>query len=460
MAELIMWLVLALVLLLGPVILIHELGHFIVGKRAGVRVLEFGLGLPPRLLTLIRERGVLEVAGMQVALPPLLRLPDGLQAGHPVEVLARPDKNGQLRAIRVISLAPPPERREFRRPKPGEKQDTLLPVTETVNIIGDTPEGKLLRGPLTLWEPGTAYTLNLLPMGAFVRMLGEEDPSDPRSLAAQPKRWRIAAIAAGPLANLAAAFLLLVAAYMAGVPTRSFVAIQEVLADTPAQAAGLQSGDIIVAVDGVTIENGSGELRTHIRARPEQEIALTVRRDGVEQVITVTPLRQADGSGYIGIAMQDWTDTSSIVRYSPPRAVTAARDQLIAIFAAIIHLPQAVSQGEVEPAALRPAGLPGILQWLALALKQSVEWGTASPALQLTAIISLAIGITNLLPLPALDGGRILFILLEAIRRRRLNPNTEALIHFIGMIVLLIASAFIIVQDIVNPILPWSLLNR
>lgn len=450
MTELIAWLLLALVLLLGPVILVHELGHFLVAKRAGVRVLEFGLGLPPRLVTLIRERGALEMNGVRVILPPRLRLPGKLEAGKNVEVLARRGENGQYLAAKVVSLE---TRAETASPAPPA-DPPLPPVSE------ETAEGLLLRGPLTLWEPGTAYTLNLMPMGAFVRMLGEEDPSDPRSLAAKPKRWRLAAIAAGPLANLLVAFLLMVTAYMTGVPERHFVEVQEVLADTPAQAAGLQSGDVITAVDGVVIQDGTQELRARIRARPEQAIVLTVLRNDESLTLAVTPRRQEDGSGYIGISMADWADASSLVHYSPPRAVVAAGQQVGAIFTSIFNLPRAVATGQVQPSEVRPAGLPGILQWLALALKQSVEWGIPLPALQLTALISLAIGLTNLLPLPALDGGRILFIVLEAIRRRRVSPNTEALVHFVGMAVLLALSLFIIVQDIVNPIIPWSLLSR
>lgn len=83
--ELFQWLTLALVLMLGPMILIHELGHFITARRAGARVLEFGLGFPPRLFTLFRENGTVEVDGQRLLLPGSVRLPPGLAPGQPVE---------------------------------------------------------------------------------------------------------------------------------------------------------------------------------------------------------------------------------------------------------------------------------------------------------------------------------------------------------------------------------------
>jgi regulator of sigma E protease len=432
--ELVKWLGLALALLLGPVILIHELGHFLSARRAGVRVLEFGLGFPPRLLTLAWGRGTLEVEGVRMDLPPRLRFPSDLELEEQVEVLARREEDGTFRVLRVTR--------------------TDAPAGQT-----ETPQGLRLRGHLTALEPGTRYSLNLLPLGGFVRLLGEEDPSDPSSLAAQSKRRRLGVLLSGSLSNLLAAFILIVSAYVSGVPTRYFVQVDMVVPDTPAEAAGLLPGDIVLAVDGQPLEDGPGELREWILASPEQAVALSVLRAGQERALVATP-RLEEGHGFLGIAMQLWPDASSLEHYSPPRAVRAALDDLGGVFVRMFRLPGMVAAGEVQPSEVRPSGLPGILQVLALALKQSLDWGIAFPALQFTALISLALGLTNLLPIPAFDGGRVLFVVIEAVRGQRISPDKEAMVHMVGMLIMLALFAVIMVQDIVSPIVPWSLLNR
>ena len=434
MIELFKWLGLALVLLLGPMLLLHELGHFLLAKRAGVRVIEFGLGYPPRLLTLAQEKGAIEVGGLRMILPPRLPLPKGLEPGQRVEVVARPGKEGEYRATRVTLTDGPVGREE-------------------------TAQGLLVRGELTLLEPGTRYTLNLLPLGGFVRMLGEEDPSDPRSLAAQPKRWRLAVLLAGPFLNLLAALLILTAAYTSGVPNRYYVQIEAVVPGTAAEAAGLQPGDVLTAVEGTPLTEGPGELREYILASPGQPIHLTVVRDGEEQVIVATP-RIQEGHAFLGIQMQPWPDATSLLHYSLPQAVGRATSDLVGVVVSIFHLPRMVAEGQVQPAEVRPTAVPGILQLLALYLKQSIEWQVFFPVLRVSAMISLALGLTNLLPFPALDGGRVLFVVIEAIRGRRVSPATEAMVHMVGMAILLALSAIIIVQDIVSPLIPWSLLSR
>jgi regulator of sigma E protease len=101
----------------------------------------------------------------------------------------------------------------------------------------------------------------------------------------------------------------------------------------------------------------------------------------------------------------------------------------------------------------------GISEILAFTLQQSIEWGMAFPVLETASLISLALGLTNLLPLPALDGGRILFVLIEAVRGRRVAPEREAMFHFVGLVILVSLMAFVMLQDLVNPVIPWSMLR-
>jgi len=385
--DMILWLIGTLIVVLGPIILIHELGHFIFAKLAGVRVEEFGLGFPPRLLKLWRGKGYLEIGTTRVVIPVGFRLPAGLKAGPRVDAVVRRRDDGTTVLERLTVLDSTADDR------PVESEAA--------------PQELHVRGALTTLEPGTLYSLNLLPMGAFVKMTGEEDPSDPRSLAAQPKRWRVAVMAAGAVLNILVALLLLVGAYTSGYPEKWVVEVTTVEPASAAEVVGLQPHDIILAAGGERIKEGLAHLQHIIRAAPEQTIELIVLRQGETLTLTTTPGRSPEGYGYLGIWMAPWPDRSA----------------------------------------------------LAFSLQQSIEWGLAFPMLQTASLISLALGMTNLLPLPALDGGRILFVLIEAVRGRRISPDREAVIHFVGLVILVSLMAFAMLQDVVNPIIPWSWLR-
>lgn len=441
--ELFFWLFLAFVLLLGPMILAHEIGHFLAARRAGVRILEFGFGFPPRLLTLWQERGTLSVEGVPMKLPGRVRLHPALRPGGWVRVLTRPGTDGSPEVVWVQPISGPEE----------------APPTEASPLhVEQTREGTLWRGRLTSLEPGTVYSLNWLPLGGFVRMLGEEDPSDPRSLAAQPKRWRFTVLVAGAVANILVAFLLFVLTYTTGVPTRSLVLIQEVVPGTPAEEAGLLPGDVVVEVNGMRLEEGTADLRAAVYDSPLQPLTLTVLRGGQTLQLIATPAL-TNGHGFLGVVMQPWPDPTSLKRYPLHEAALKAGISVGGIVFSVFQIPRMASRERISGEELRPAGLPGILSFLALALKRSVDTGIPAFAFQMAAIISLAIGFTNLLPLPALDGGRVLFVLLEAVRGRRLRPETEMKIHMAGMAILVLLSLFLIVQDILNPFIPWSWLK-
>ncbi len=435
----IFWLVGTLIVVLGPIILIHELGHFITAKLAGVRVEEFGFGFPPRLLKLWRGKGYLEIGSTRVVVPAGFRLPSELEAGAWVDAITvrRDDGTYVLRRLAVLDPA----------------TDAPKPRRELVD------DGVHVRGELITLEPGTLYSLNLLPMGAFVRMTGEEDPSDPRSLAAQPKRWRVAVIAAGAVLNILVAVLLLVGAYTSGYPEKWVVEVTKVEPGSAAEVVGLQPHDVILAAGGEQIEEGMAHLQRIIRAAPEQTIELVVLRQGETLNLTTTPELSSEGYGYLGIWMAPWPDRSALQRYRLPQALSAGVNDIVAAVVATAQVPARLAQGDITPQEARPASMVGISGVLAFSLQQSIEWGLAFPVLQTASLISLALGLTNLLPLPALDGGRILFVLIEAVRGRRISPQREAVIHFVGLVVMVSLMAFVMLQDIINPIIPWSWLR-
>ncbi|MGD8243968.1 MAG: M50 family metallopeptidase [Anaerolineae bacterium] len=436
--SIVFWLTGTVIVMLGPLLLIHELAHFVFAKLAGVRVEEFGFGYPPRLLGLWRGKGTLRVGGTRVEIPLAFRLPSDLEEDTWVDVVARQRDEGRYVLQRLTVLD-------------GDSAG-LTPKRELV------AEGVRIRGLVTELEKGTLYSLNLLPLGAFVRMTGEEDPSDPRSLAAQPKRWRLAVMASGAVVNLIAALLLLVGAYTSGFPTSWQVQVTQVESDSAAERAGLQPGDLIVGVDGEPVVDGLDGMRSVIQAVPEETIELEVERNGEMRTLTATPERR-EGEGFLGILMAPWPDRSGLQRYSLPRAVASSVDDLVLIAKRTLQLPIMLIRGSISPQEARPTSVVGITQVMTFSLQQSIEWRLAFPALQTASLISLALGLTNLLPLPPLDGGRILFVVIEAVRGRRVPPEREAVIHFIGMMVLVSLMLLVMLQDVFNPIFPWSFLR-
>ncbi len=444
--SIVFWLVGTLIVVLGPLILIHELGHFLLAKWAGVRVEEFGFGFPPRMLRLWRGRGYIEIGGVRVTVPINFRLTPRLKVGSQVDAVVQRRAGGEhiLRRLKVLD--------------PDDEHPT--PTGEA------NPDELHLRGAVTALERGTLYSLNWLPIGAFVKMTGEEDPSDPRSLAAQPKRWRIAIIAAGAVLNIIVALLLLVGAYASGIPDRWTVLVNSVVSGSAAAEAGLQPRDVILAIEGERIGQGTEHVQRLIQAAPERTVELTVLRGRELVTLTATPRRCEDeslcvvGKGFLGISMALWPDLTSVRYYTLAQAVDASGKDLATAATLLAQLPARLLRGTATPQEARPVSVVGASEILAIFLQQSIEWRLAFPTLQAAAHISLALGVGNLLPIPALDGGRILFVLIEAVRRRRISPEREALVHFVGLVVLIGLTALVMIQDIINPIFPWTVLSR
>ncbi|MGD1991695.1 MAG: M50 family metallopeptidase [Anaerolineae bacterium] len=436
-----LWLAGSLVFILGPLILVHELGHFIVAKLTGVRVEEFGIGFPPRALVLFGKEGTLAVNGVPITIPSRFSLPLGLGRNQHVKARLRQQEDDTYRLESLKRIDPT----EVAEPQ-------------------KTDEGLILRGKVTKFEPRTQYTLNWIPFGAFVRMTGEEDPSDSRSLAAQPKRTRLAVLLAGIFANLLMAFFLLTGGYMTGHPELYNVRVGYVEDDTAAAAAGLQADDVIVEANGILVEEETPvavieKLQGIIQESPGQPLPLTIRRDGQTMELTAIP-GEREGQGYLGISLVGHEALGGPVHYPLHRAAFKAGEDMVETVVMIAQLPRLLRQGEVEPEQVAPSSVVGINEIIALSLQETIEVGRLWYVLQTAAMVSYALALTNLLPLPALDGGRVLFVIIEAIRGKRVPPEVESAIHFAGMVILLTLMAFVMLRDILNPMIPWDALGQ
>jgi regulator of sigma E protease len=430
--------ILSFLIVLGPLVILHELGHFWFAKRAGIRVLEFGLGFPPRARSLWRGMGRLRIGSTWVHTKRNFKFPSGLADGQIVQAQAVEEKGRlMLKSIQIID---------------AEREGAVTTPLRQAGL-----EGERLRGEVSHFDPGTIYSLNWLPIGGFVRMLGEEDPSAPDSFAAAPKRWRVAVLLAGPGMNLVAAFLIFVAAFMLGqlVADDITVLIDEVAANSPAQQAGLASGLEVLAIDGQPIDS-TDALIDYTRQHLGETVTLTVRdaksaaRD-VQVYARTADERPAD-QGPLGITIGGRADSYTIIYRSLPDALSRAFDAMRLAVDNMVSLPALLLSGRIEPNQARPVGPAGIAQLTSFALDESIDQGVLFPLLQLAGVISIALAVTNLLPLPALDGGRLVFVIIEAIRGKRIAPEKEAIVHFAGMMILLMLAVLITIQDVINPL--------
>ncbi|MGH2542118.1 MAG: RIP metalloprotease RseP [Ardenticatenaceae bacterium] len=344
--------ILSFILVLGLLVFVHELGHFVVAKLAGIRVEEFGFGFPPRMVTLFKK---------------------------------------------------------------GE----------------------------------TEYTINWLPLGGFVRMVGEngEDFQDPRSFASKSRAWRAAVLLAGSAMNLILPIFLFTFMAMAvgvqeGPPTHR-VEVLGVEPDSPADEAGLQVGDEILYVGAQRVMDVA-QLQALIQRFEGRAVAVDVDRNGEMVGFTMTPRRFGENNQLkIGVLI---ANQQELVHYNPLRALIFGFRQTgtltIGIMQGFADLIADLFGGRTESVPV--AGPIGIMQ----VTGEVAQTGQLEYILSFMALLSVNLAIFNLLPIPGLDGGRLLFVGIEALRGQRISAEREGLVHLLGIMLLLALMAFVSVIDI------------
>jgi regulator of sigma E protease len=294
---------------------------------------------------------------------------------------------------------------------------------------------------------GTRFTINAIPLGGFVRPAGEDDPDIPNGLAGSSKRTRAAVLIGGPLANVLIAFLAFTAAYRFAAPDFNRTLISSVAEGSPAEAAGLLPGDIILSVHDQAVTS-LDTLQQAIADSLGKLTTITVERAGVRLQFELTPRASPpEGQGPIGIVTGN-----PRLPVTWPQAVGMGADSIRVQFRELVHLPARLIQGQVAAEEARLTGLKGMHDMLAWA--RDVDRSAQRPFLTLTLIgvISTGLALANLLPIPALDGGRLMFVAFEAIFGRRISPRYEGLAHAIGFALLLALMLYVNIQDFVNPI--------
>lgn len=299
----------------------------------------------------------------------------------------------------------------------------------------------------------TTYSINWIPFGGFTKLLGEEDPSETGSLASKSIPVRILVLVAGSLLNILLPLLLFTIAFMVPHTVISEkVVIKEVAAGSPAQVAGIEPGDHVLEVNNRTVKNRS-DLSFGIQLNLGNSVPVLIEKtDGTKKTIVVVPRwNPPEGQGATGVMLSSLdpvTETESMSFWEAVPASFTHSWEILVLFR------NEVVSWFVRNTAPRLAGPIAIAQLTGEVVKAGI-----SPLLEFTALISINLGIFNLLPFPGLDGGRLIFVLLEWVRRgKRISPQKEGLVHMIGFMALILLILVISYFDISRLVRGESLL--
>jgi regulator of sigma E protease len=310
----------------------------------------------------------------------------------------------------------------------------------------------------------TIFSLNWIPLGGFVRIKGEDGSmaAEPDSFAAKSAKKRIIVLAAGVIMNFFLAWVLISMAMMIGAPQPveegqpisgtaldSKIQVSQVISDSPAQISGLKIGDEIVrCVGNVAICNKRftdiGEVQKYINDNKGREIIISIRRgNNFTEFKSIPRIDYPENQGPLGISLT----STQIIQYpwyeAIGRGFVATYNLIILIVTTLFGIIKNLFIG--QKVAVDVSGPIGI----ALLTKQVTELGLVY-ILQFAALLSINLGIINILPFPALDGGRILFILIEKIKGSPVSQKVEQAIHSSGFILLIMLMLFITFRDVVK----------
>jgi len=400
-----------LVVVLGLVLLVflHELGHFSVALLVGIRPRSFYVGFPPAIAK-VRRNGI-EYGIGAIPLGGLVRIP-GMHrpAGHDLEAFMGP-------ALR--------------------EEPSLAPFVRRVRRALDADDLAGARAELPpLQEAVAGATLSSAAERSTRRALREVDEGTGEDAYWRQRTWkRVAVIAAGPAANVVVAFLIFFAVYATGAPSANpSREVAVVSAGTPAAAAGLQPGDRILAVDGRSAATFDAVSRM-IRASHGRSVTLTVERGGSR--ITLGPRKTIFSQGHWIWGFQP---ASALVSYPLGHSARLAAGDCWQVVSGTVSTVASLFGGHHQG---QLTSTVGIVRISAAALKVSFTW-----YLQIVGLVSMSLALLNLLPLLPLDGGHILFSLIEAVRRRALAREVYERVSFVGFALILLIWVIALSNDV------------
>lgn len=362
------------VLIIGVLIFVHELGHFLLARRNGIKAEEFGFGFPPRVFGFYKDNF-------------------------------------------------------------GKK--------------------KFVWGNKEIISKDTVYSVNWIPLGGFVRIKGEDGAGmgENDSFVSKGAWVRIKVLAAGVIMNFILAWFLISIVLMIGAPEPvsdssntpgAKIQISEIFPDSPAEKAGIKIGDEILASQNGIIFHNISDVQNFINSDKGKEIILKIKKGNKITDLKVVPrINAPEGQGSLGIGMVQ-TVIKKYPWYSAIwKGFLTFLDLVSAMLVGLYQIIKTLLIG--QGGKIDVAGPVGI----AVLTKQVASLGLVY-VLQFTAILAINLGIINALPFPALDGGRILFIVIEKIKGSPVSSKTEQLFHTVGFILLILLMIFITYRDIIK----------
>ncbi len=289
----------------------------------------------------------------------------------------------------------------------------------------------------------TKYSLKLLPFGGACLFLGEDGVStDNRAFPNQSVWARISVVAAGPIFNFLLAFLC--SLFIIGGIGYDAPTVYKVIPGYPAEEAGIREGDKIVKLNHTGI-HVYREVSLYVQMHQGEAVTVTYERNGERNSVTLEPkLDEETGTyllGFMGAGVRVKGNALTTIQYS-------AYEVKYWISTTIKSLGMLI-EGKVSAGDLSgPVGVAKIVGDVYDSSKQDGAYYVWLNMLNISILLSANLGVMNLLPLPALDGGRLVFLLLEAIRGKRINPEKEGMVHFVGLILLMILMVFVMFNDI------------
>ncbi|MEJ8302577.1 RIP metalloprotease RseP [Saccharibacillus sacchari] len=414
------------VLMFFVVVTVHEWGHYYFAKRAGILVREFAIGFGPKLFSYKRDEtmftlrllplgGYARMAGEDPELDPI-------QPGQTIAV--RLSDEGVVKKIYLDQL--------------DNRRNVVIGEIEWIDIEE--------RMQIRLNVDGETQHLEV-DRKADIVTRGQElqvAPKD-RQFRSKSVGKRALAIFAGPLMNFVLAFVLfLIYVQVSGVPDEKATGVEvaDIVAGTPADSSDLVKGDIIQSIDGQAVNGDLAKVTELVNASGGSEVEMTVQRGNESVQVPVTPklVDAQDGSQVLQVGIQlskikrsaSFTETFEFAGKSFASGSTAILDALRKLVFERFDINQL-------------AGPVGTLQATGEIASQGID-----QMILWTALVSINLGIFNLLPIPMLDGSRLIFLGIEAVRRRPIDPNKEGMVHFIGFALIFLLMIAVTYNDILR----------
>ncbi|WP_312469325.1 RIP metalloprotease RseP [Neobacillus sp.] len=411
--------VIAFIVIFGALVFFHELGHFIFAKRAGILCREFAIGMGPKVFThkkgettytirLLPIGGFVRMAGED---PEMVEIKPGYRIGL---LLDKEDKVDKI----ILN------------------NKEKYPNCRIVEVEYADIEQELVIKGFPEDENENLRTFSINPKAVIIEN-GVESQIAPidRQFGSKTLPQRFMAIFAGPMMNFVLAFVVfIIIALFQGVQSNE-PKLGVITPDGAANAAGLKKGDIVQSINGAEISNWSDVVEI-IRKNPNEKLNFSVVRDSKEKEIPVTPLEKTvDGKkmGIIGVY--------SPVEKSPIQAVKSGFTEIYFWTKQIFVMVGKLVTGQFSIDAL--SGPVGIYNSTAEVAKSGVYY-----LMKWAGILSINLGIMNLLPIPALDGGRLMFFAVEAVRGKPIDRQKEGMVHFIGFALLMLLMLVVTWNDI------------